>query len=173
VKFWYNAYVFVKYKNVSNFASCLHLKHKWVVYDDRESYIDILDLTRISCEESNYRFSAACNRTCDPAIPVQHFYHWDACTVQLRRAYPKLRRANFIWQISFDQMHLMIKFWSKASMATFWSNAFVTMNLSQIYHLHEQNIFDIWNVSNIICSCKRGLHELKINFPFFLLQTFI
>ena len=37
------------------------------------------------------------------------------------------------------------------------SNEFVTINLSQIYHLHEQNIFDIWNLSNEICSCKRGL----------------
>jgi hypothetical protein len=33
------------------------------------------------------------------------------------------------------------------------------MNLSQMYHLHEQNIFDIRNLSNKICSCKRGLKK--------------
>jgi hypothetical protein len=50
------------------------------------------------------------------------------------------------------------------SKCQFFSKAFVTINLSQIYHLHEQNIFDIWNLSNKICSCKRGFLIAWVHF---------
>jgi hypothetical protein len=45
-------------------------------------------------------------------------------------------------QILFDKFDLIKCIWSKASIML----TFVQMHLSQIYYLHEQNIFDIWNL---------------------------